>query len=54
MKALVYDGIYLTENEFEKKNSYEFLRNTVGGYIEHVPMESLGDIDMWCNEEGKF
>lgn len=54
MKALVYDGTFLVEKEFDKKNSYEFLRNAVGGYIEHIPMESLGSIDMWCNEEGKL
>lgn len=53
MKAMVYDGYELKEVDVEGK-SYNFLHDTVGGWIEHIPMGSLGDIDMWGNDEAKL
>lgn len=40
----------------EAKDSYEYIRDTVRGMIEHVPLNSLDKncIDMWCNDEGKL
>ncbi len=52
MKALIYDGENLYPTEIE--NTLEDMQEIVGGWIEHVPMESLGSIDMWCNDEGKL
>ena len=41
-------------NDFEKAE-YEYLKSSVGGYIESVPLESPTDnLTMWCNEEGKL
>lgn len=37
---------------FEIGNSYEMLREAVGGWIECVRIRH--DIDMWLNEEGKL
>lgn len=52
MKFMVYkDGILKVA---KADDSYNFLRDTVEGYIERVPLDSLGEIDMWCNEEGKL
>ena len=53
MKAMVYDGFSLAVKEVTG-DSYDFLRNTVDGYIEHIPVDSLGSIDMWGNEEAKL
>lgn len=53
MKAMTFDGTDLKVEE-TKKDSYHYIRETVGGYIEHVPLASLGNIDLWCNEEGKL
>jgi hypothetical protein len=39
--------------EFVKKDSYEFLRSSVEGWIECVHLASIG-VDMWLNEEGKI
>ena len=40
--------------EFEKGNSYNLLRDTVGGLIQCVTLPHiLGCVDMWLNEEGK-
>ena len=55
MKAMIYDGnaLYQVDTELD---SYEFLKETVDGYIEHVTLDSLDThhIDLWCNEEGKL
>ena len=55
MKAIIYDGKKLIEKEWEN-DSYDFLRESVEGYIERIPLRDLDErnIDMWCNEEGKF
>ena len=52
MKAIIFDGLELTVKDYT--DSYDFISSTVGGYIERVPMDSLGDIDLWVNEEGKY
>ena len=39
--------------EFEKGNSYDLLRDTVGGLIQCVTLTDKGSVDMWLNEEGK-
>lgn len=54
-KAMIYDGKNLVEKTWEK-DSYDFIKTHVGGYIEHVVNEILEErnIDMWCNEDGKF
>ena len=52
MKALIYDGYSLSTKDIE--NTLEEMQEIVGGWIEHVPMESLGSIDLWCNDEGKL
>lgn len=51
-KALIVnvDGDYEVV-EFELGNSYNLLRNAVEGWIECV---SLGNADLWLNEEGKL
>lgn len=38
--------------DFEVGNSYELLRDTVGGLIECVSLSNT--IDLWVNEEGKL
>lgn len=55
MKAMIYDGKKLIETEWEN-DSYDFLSESVDGYIERIPLRDLDkrNIDMWCNEEGKF
>ena len=37
--------------EFENSTCYETLKTAVGGWIERV---SLGDTELWVNEEGKL
>jgi hypothetical protein len=39
--------------EFEKGNSYNLLRDTVGGLIQCVTLTDKWGVDMWLNEEGK-
>ena len=55
-KGLIYNGRKLIEKEFTDDRSYEFLRDSVEGYIERIPLTDFEnrDIDMWCNEEGKM
>ena len=52
MKAMTFDGIEL--KEVDVKDSYNFMSEWVEGYIEHIPIGSLGSIDMWGNEEAKL
>ena len=53
-KALVYNGLELMELDMDK-DTYKFLSDKVGGYIEHIYIESLGTaIDMWGNDEAKL
>ena len=53
-KAMIFDG-KLTEVTYEN-DSYDFIKDGVGGYIERIPLRDLEErnIDMWCNEEGKL
>jgi hypothetical protein len=52
--ALVYNGKSFTICDMGK-DTYEFMSKAVGGYIEHIYIESLGDrIDMWGNDEAKL
>lgn len=46
----------LTEMTYNDGESYEFLRNAVGGYLQLVPNTYFDEkgIDLWCNEEGKL
>ncbi len=39
--------------EFEVGNSYDTIKNAVGGWIECVHLPSFG-ADLWVNEEGKL
>lgn len=52
-KALVYNGKSFTICDMGK-DTYEFMTKAVGGYIEHICIESLGRIDMWGNDEAKL
>jgi len=53
-RALIVRVDNTTEvKEFTVGDSYNMLREAVGGYIECVHLRSLG-VDMWCNEEGKL
>ena len=55
-KAMVYgvDGALKVVSWTD--DSYKFLKNSVGGYVERVPLRDFEDvgIDVWCNEEGKL
>ena len=53
-KGMIYDGKKLKVVDYD--SSYEFLRDSVDGFFEHIPVSALDkhSIDMWCNEEGKF
>lgn len=54
-KAMVYSNGALKVVTYGD-DSYEFLKTTLGGYIERVPLrdfETKG-IDLWVNEEGKL
>jgi len=55
-KAMIFDGLNLKETTYNSKDSYEFIKNNVGGYIERVPLRDLAErnIDLWINEEGKL
>lgn len=55
-KAMIYgvDGVLKVVSWTD--DSYKFLKNSVDGYIERVPLmyfDNVG-IDVWCNEEGKL
>jgi hypothetical protein len=39
--------------EFEVGQSFDLIRNTVGGYFQVVGLDKLG-ADLWLNEEGKL
>lgn len=39
--------------EFEVGNSYNLIKNAVGGYIQVVPLHKA-NADLWVNEEGKL
>lgn len=52
MKAMIYDGENLYATEIE--NTLESMQEIVGGWIEHISVESLGSIDMWGNDEAKL
>ena len=54
--ALVYDGIKLTTKNYDYDKSYEFLKDSVDGYIDHLVLPVFGKkhIDMWVNDEGKL
>ena len=53
-KGMIYtiDGLKVVEYD----DSYKFISDAVGGYIERIPVDKLDErhIDMWCNEEGKL
>ena len=55
-KGLVFDGKNFDVKTWNDGESYEFLRNNVDGYIEHlnVPVLDERNIDIWLNEEGKL
>lgn len=40
----------------EYTDSYKFISDSVGGYIERIPVTMFDEehIDMWCNENGKL
>lgn len=42
--------------EVDSSSEYEFLKNSVGGWIEAVPLRAgdLSGLIMWVNEEGKL
>jgi|LauGreDrversion4_2_1035121.scaffolds.fasta_scaffold673112_1 hypothetical protein len=41
--------------EGSDKAEYQYLKSSVGGYIQAVPLEKpVDDLTMWCNEEGKI
>ena len=46
----------LEVHEVDPNEEYEFLKNSVGGWIEAVPLRSgdLSGLIMWVNEEGKL
>ena len=54
MLGMVFAEGVLKTAEYE--DSYEFIRENVDGFIEHVtiPMFDEKGIDVWVNEEGKF
>lgn len=39
--------------EFDTKTSYTVIKTAVDGWIECIPLPSLG-VEMWINEEGKL
>lgn len=43
--------IYLDES---KDQQYKLIQEVVGGYMEYVPIRTLGNNDLIVNEEGKF
>ena len=53
-KGLIWNGVNLIEKTYD--DSYAFLSDAVGGFIEHVPINALEEkhISMYCNEEGKL
>jgi len=55
-KGLVFDGKNFDVKTWNDGDSYEFLRENVDGYIEHLNVPKLDErkIDIWLNEEGKL
>jgi len=59
MSAVEAKALYLsTEMDAEIRtftvgDSYELLKDAVGGWVEHAYLSSLG-VDLWLNEEGKM
>ena len=54
-KAMIYDGETGLREVCYGDDSYEFLSQSVGGWIELLPTSTFGDdIDVFINEEGKF
>lgn len=55
-KAMIYgvDGVLKEVSWVD--DSYKFLKNSVDGYVERVPLRDFEDvgIDVWCNEEGEL
>lgn len=54
--VLKVDGT-LEYREVSSEGEYDFLSGVVGGWIQAVPLsydENLGDLVLWCNEEGKL
>ena len=52
-KALQIDSKNRTIREIEIV-SLASMQRAVGGFIERVPVNLLGDDDLWCDEEGMF
>ena len=54
--VLKIDGS-LEFQEVSSEGEYDFLSNAVGGWIQAVTLdynEEVGDLVLWCNEEGKL
>lgn len=54
--VLKVDG-NLEYHEVSSEGEYDFLSGAVGGWIQAVTLsydENLGDLVLWCNEEGKL
>lgn len=54
-KAMTFNGSKLTQRSY-KCDSYDFISDSVGGYIESIPLSQFNSkgIDVWCNENGKY